>query len=111
MSHIFALMLALLLLLTPVLASAELAGTVSDDYEPLYTFAEPYGFKLGGCFGFWDMNNATYMDFLDDHFNSLTCTNETKAYSLLDQFQSQASEDGMPGMNYGRADAMISWAQ
>ena len=79
MSHIFALMLALLLLLTPVLASAELAGTVSDDYEPLYTFAEPYGFKLGGCFGIWDMNNATYMDFLDDHFNSLTCTNETKA--------------------------------
>ena len=111
MSRVVSLVLALLLCLTPVLASAELAGTVSDDYEPLYTFAEPYGFKLGGCFGFWDMNNATYMDFLDDHFNSLTCTNETKAYSLLDQRACQASEDGMPRMNFTNADKMIAWCQ
>ena len=111
MSRVVSLVLTLLLCLTPVLASAELAGTVSDDYEPLYTFAEPYGFKLGGCFGFWDMNNATYMDFLDDHFNSLTCTNETKAYSLLDQRACQASEDGMPRMNFTNADKMIAWCQ
>ncbi len=111
MFRVLSLVLALLLCLTPVLASAELAGTVSDDYEPLYTFAEPYGFKLGGCFGFWDMNNATYMDFLDDHFNSLTCTNETKAYSLLDQRACQASEDGMPRMNFTNADKMIAWCQ
>ena len=111
MFRVVSLVLALLLCLTPVLASAELAGTVSDDYEPLYTFAEPYGFKLGGCFGFWDMNNATYMDFLDDHFNSLTCTNETKAYSLLDQRACQASEDGMPRMNFTNADKMIAWCQ
>ena len=111
MSRVFSLVLALLLCLTPVLASAELAGTVSDDYEPLYTFAEPYGFKLGGCFGFWDMNNATYMDFLDDHFNSLTCTNETKAYSLLDQRACQASENGMPRMDFTNADKMIAWCQ
>ncbi len=111
MFRVFSLVLALLLCLTPVLASAELAGTVSDDYEPLYTFAEPYGFKLGGCFGFWDMNNATYMDFLDDHFNSLTCTNETKAYSLLDQRACQASEDGMPRINFTNADKMIAWCQ
>ena len=75
---------ALILGLLPMIASAELAGTVSDDYEPMYTFAEPYGFKLGGAFGIYDMFNADFMDFLDDHFNSLTCTNETKAYSLLD---------------------------
>lgn len=111
MSRVVSLVFALLLCLTPVLASAELAGTVSDDYEPLYTFAEPYGFKLGGCFGFWDMNNATYMDFLDDHFNSLTCTNETKAYSLLDQRACQASDDGMPRMNFTNADKMIAWCQ
>ena len=111
MIRALSLILALLLCLAPVLASAELAGTVSDDYESLYTFAEPYGFKLGGCFGFWDMNNAVYMDFLDDHFNSLTCTNETKAYSLLDQRASKASEDGMPRMNYTNADKMIAWCQ
>ena len=91
---------ALVLGLMPVICTAELAGTVSDDYEPLYTFAEPYGFRLGGAFGIWDMNNAVFMDFLDDHFNSLTCTNETKAYSLLDQNASRRSEDGMPRMNY-----------
>ena len=111
MNRILALVFVLLMCLTPVLSSAELAGKVSDDYEPLYTFAEPYGFKLGGCFGAQDMGNAVYMDFLDDHFNSLTCTNETKAYSLLDKTLSQHSEDGMPGMNYFWADKMIAWAQ
>ena len=111
MIRFLSVMLALLLCLAPVLASAELAGTVSDDYESLYTFAEPYGFKLGGCFGFWDMNNAVYMDFLDDHFNSLTCTNETKAYSLLDQRACKASEDGMPRMNFTNADKMVAWCQ
>ena len=111
MSRVFSLMLALLLCLAPALSAAELAGTVSDDYESLYTFAEPYGFRLGGCFGLWDMNNAAYMDFLDDHFNSLTCTNETKAYSLLDQRACKASEDGMPRMNYTNADKMIAWCQ
>ena len=97
--------------LAPVCVNAELAGTVSDDYEPLYTFAEPYGFKLGGAFSFSDMNNAVLMDFLDDHFNSLTCCNETKAYSLLNQTLSKRSEDGMPRMSYSNADQMIAWCQ
>ena len=109
MNRLLSLLLALAICLVPVLASAELAGTVSGDYEPLYTFAEPYGFRLGGAFGFWDMNNAVFMGFLDDHFNSLTCTNETKAYSLLDQRASQASEDGMPRMNFTNADKMVGW--
>lgn len=99
------------LCLMPVFAMGEEAGTVSDDYEPLWTFAEPYGFKMGGCFGFQDMGNSTYMSFLGRHFNSLTCTNETKAYSLLDQFASKAAEDGMPRMNYAMADKMVAWAQ
>ena len=111
MKRLTALIAALLLCMPTVLTSAELAGTVSDDYESLYTFAEPYGFKLGGAFGFWDMQNKTFMDFLDDHFNSLTCTNETKAYSLLDQNASKKSEDGMPRMNYDMADKMIAWCQ
>ena len=111
MNRIVVIFLAILLCLLPIFSCAELAGTVSDDYESLYTFAEPYGFKLGGAFGFWDMQNKTFMDFLDDHFNSLTCTNETKAYSLLDQKASQNSEDGMPRMNYDTADKMIEWCQ
>ena len=111
MKRIISLVAAMALFMIPALAHAELAGTVSDDYESLYLFAEPYGFKLGGAFGYWDMNNAVYMDFLDDHFNSLTCTNETKAYSLLDQNASRRSEDGMPCMNYTNADKMIAWCQ
>jgi len=102
--------LALVICALPLLAFSEEAGTVSEDYDPLWQYAEPYGFKLGGCFGVWDMNNRTYMDFLARHFNSLTCTNETKAYSLLDQRASKNSPDGMPRMNYTAADKMIAWA-
>lgn len=104
------------LILTLVMALAgfftalgEEAGTANEDYEPLYPYAEACGFKLGGAFGVWDMNNQPYMDFLARHFDSLTCTNETKAYSLLDQAQSKAAEDGMPRMNYAAADRMLSW--
>ena len=103
--------LVLIICLLPLSSMAEEAGTVSEDYEPLWTLAEPYGFKLGGCFGFWDMNNKTYMDFLARHFNSLTCTNETKAYSLLNQTRSKAANDGMPRMDFTNADKMIAWAQ
>ncbi len=111
MMRLLIVMIAVIVCFLPVLSGAELAGTVSDDYEPLYAFAEPYGFRLGGAFGIWDMQNKVFMDFLDDHFNSLTCTNETKAYSLLDQQASKKSEDGMPRMNYTSADRMIAWCQ
>ncbi len=111
MIRLTALILGILLCILPVLSCAELAGTVSGDYEPLYTFAEPYGFRLGGAFGVWDMSNKIFMDFLDDHFNSLTCTNETKAYSLLDRNKCVRSEDGMPRMNFTNADKMIQWAK
>ena len=34
-----------------------------------------------------------------------------KAYSLLDQSNSRASNDGMPRMNFSAADKMVAWAQ
>ena len=110
-TRLLPLLLALVICLLPVSVFSEAAGTVSDDYDPLWTLAEPYGFKLGGCFGFWDLGNQAYMDFLARHFNSLTCTNETKAYSILDQQRSKNASDGMPMMNYTQADKMIGWAQ
>ena len=103
--------LSLIICLLPLSSVAEEAGTVSEDYEPLWTLAEPYGFKLGGAFSYDDMRNTVFMDFLARHFNSLTCCNETKAYSLLDEYSCKSSKDGMPCMTYSRADAMISWAQ
>ena len=111
MKRLLALFLSLVVCLLPFAAFTEAAGTVSDDYDPLWQQAEPYGFKLGGAFSFGDLYNDTFMSFLGRHFNSLTCCNETKAYSLLDQRKSQASEDGMPRMSYSQADAMISWAK
>ena len=111
MNRLIAVLLLAVLCLTPLLSSAELAGTVSDDYESLYTFAEPYGFRLGGAFSLNDLYNSKFMDFLDDHFNSLTCCNETKAYSLLNQGLCKKSDDGMPRMDFTNADKMITWCQ
>ncbi len=114
MIRLLSVLLAAALCLLPVCCAAEsalLSGLNNDDYEPLYPAAEPYGFRLGGCFGFWDMNNRAYMDFVGRHFNSITCTNETKAYSLLDRIASRRSEDGMPRMNYANADKMVEWAR
>ncbi len=103
--------LSLLIFVFPLASFAEEAGTVAEDYDPMWQLAEPYGFKFGGAFSYSDLNNSTFMNFLGRHFNSLTCCNETKAYSLLDQRKSQNAEDSMPRMNYSQADAMISWAQ
>ena len=111
MRSVVSLLLVFLVFILPLAAYAEEAGTVSEDYDPMWALTEPYGFKFGGAFSYSDMNNRVFMDFLARHFNSLTCCNETKAYSLLDQRKSRASEDGMPRMNYAQADAMVSWAR
>ncbi len=114
MSALFRLLLllsAIVLCLLPVLSLSEAAGKSSEEYEPLFTLAEAYGFKLGGCFSYDDLNRPAYLAFVSRHFNSLTCTNETKAYSLLDQAASKKSEDGMPRMNYMRADRMLTYAR
>ncbi len=111
MKRFLSLLLVLLVCLLPLSVFAEEAGTVSEDYDPMWELAEPYGFKFGGAFSYDDMRNQVFMDFLARHFNSLTCCNETKAYSLLDEWASKSAKDGMPCMSYSRADAMISWAQ
>lgn len=111
MKKYLSLLLALILCVLPLSVFAEEAGTVSEDYDPMWQLAEPYGFKFGGAFSYSDLGNTVFMDFLARHFNSLTCCNETKAYSLLDMDESRMSEDGMPRMNYSQADAMITWAQ
>ena len=53
----------------------------------------------------------TMLEMVSRHFDSVTPTNEMKAYSLLDERASRAAADGMPVMNYGPADAMLAWAQ
>ena len=109
--RILVLICVVVLCLFPVFSTAESSGKASEEYDPLFSLAEPFGFKLGGCFSFDDLNRPAYLAFVSRHFNSLTCTNETKAYSLLDQAASQKSEDGMPRMNYMRADRMLTYAR
>ena len=84
-------------------SATELAG--------LYTLAAPYGFKMGAPLSFNQMRDQNYLNFVKQHFNSITTTNEMKAYSLLDEKATKAAADGMPRMNYWAADQMVAWAQ
>ncbi len=97
------LMLALVCACVPAFAEEEMA--------PMYTLTEQYGFKLGAPLSFDQLRNQKYLNLVKAHFNSITTTNEMKAYSLLDQRASQKREDGMPAMNYAMADKMVQWAQ
>ena len=84
---------------------------VAEEYDSLYTLTAPYGFKMGAPLSFNQMKDANYLAFVKEHFNSLTTTNEMKAYSLLDERASKSAADGMPVMNYWAADQMVGWAQ
>ncbi len=97
------LMLALVCACVPAFAEEEMA--------PMYTLTEQYGFKLGAPLSFDQLRNQKYLKLVKAHFNSITTTNEMKAYTLLDQRGSQKREDGMPAMNYAMADKMVQWAQ
>ena len=100
------------LLLVCLPARAEVSTrTLSDFTPPLRELAAQHGFKIGICLSPIQLNDTGYLKILSSQFNTTTCTNETKAYSLLDQRASQNSEDGMPRMNYAMADRMIGWAQ
>ena len=79
--------------------------------KPLYILSAPYGFKLGAPLSYDQTRNQQYLNLVKDNFNSITATNEMKAYSLLNLQATLARGDGMPGMNYAAADKMVKWAQ
>ena len=111
MKKFLCMLLAMILVPLSCLAVGEVDGKKMEDYSPLYELTNAHGFKMGGCFSLNQLKDSRYLDFMKLHFDSITCTNETKAYSLLDQKASQAAQDGMPVMNYWAADQMIQWAQ
>ena len=104
MTKLLAVLLCVMLLMGSV-AFAE------EDYDSLYTLTAPYGFKLGAPLSFNQLKDENYLALVKQHFNSLTTTNEMKAYSLLDERASKSAADGMPVMNYWAADQMVGWAQ
>ncbi|MGN0793912.1 MAG: endo-1,4-beta-xylanase [Aristaeellaceae bacterium] len=107
MKKMIAILLVLMMLLSGVGALAESVL----DYTPLRDLAEDNGFYIGGALGYGQMSDPMLLMTLKHHFNTVTMTNEMKAYSLLDQRASQRSTDGMPAMNYANADKMVEWAQ
>ena len=107
----FCLLLCAACLLPLCSAPAEISPRSAGDYDPpLRDLAEAAGFRIGICLSPAQLQDAAYLGLLSSQFNSTTCTNETKAYSLLDQQASRRSEDGMPRMNYALADRMVAWA-
>lgn len=108
MKRVLTLLLAMMMLATMIPAMAE-EETVRD--QAMYTLTEKHGFRFGGALSYNQLGNNTYLEFLKAHCNSITTTNEMKAYSLLDQGLSRSSSDGMPRMNYYAADQMVAWAQ
>lgn len=108
MKRLLSLALAMLMLLG-AFAHAEEERTALD-YQPLKELTAPYGFTLGAPMSASDLSNFNYRKLLAHHFDTITPTNELKAYSLLDQRASKASEDGMPRMNYATADKLVKFA-
>ena len=86
-------------------------ATAEENVEGLYALAAPFGFKMGAPVSYSQMNDKNYLNLVKTHFNSITATNEMKAYSLLDERATKARTDGMPAMNYSSADRMVQWAQ
>ena len=106
------LLLCAALLLCCLPAMGDVSSRAPEDYTPaLKDLAAAHGFRIGLCLSPNQLSQKDYLSFLAAQFNTTTCTNETKAYSLLDQAASRAAEDGMPRMNYTVADKMIAWAQ
>lgn len=101
----------MLSILAAVMMLCSTGALAEQEYDSLYALAQPYGFRLGSCLSFNQLRDANYLSLLKTHFNSVTMTNEMKAYSLLDEQASRKSENGMPVMNYGMADQMVAWAQ
>lgn len=89
------------------------SAVISDAYKSLASLTEAKGYKFGTCVTYDQiMNDKEFCNLVAKHCDSITATNEFKAYSLLNQDACQKSEDGMPaGMNYANADAIFDWAK
>lgn len=87
---------------------------VTTNYDPLYQLAAEHGVKFGTVVNPTLLQDKNFARLVKYHFNSITASNEMKAYSLLNQKQSMAayqSEDSMPVMNYTNADLVMDFAK
>ncbi len=103
MKRVSGLLMALMMLMSASPCSAQ-------ESTPLWALCEKHGFKLGAAMSFGNLRTAKYTDILKQNFNSITATNEMKAYSLLHQADSEKDPNGMPAMRFDAADAMVKFA-
>lgn len=87
------------------------ATDVTTKYEAMKELAAKYGFMFGTNVSTSTMKSAEFRKLLKYHYNSITTSNEMKGYSLLKQTLSQQNADGMPGMDYTQADAIMDFAK
>lgn len=80
------------------------------DYESMADLLSAYGIRFGTCMSADTAQDYTFQALVNQHFNSITATNEMKAYCLLDANGSRNSADGMPVMDFSGADAIIAAA-
>lgn len=84
--------------------------TFAQETTNISQLAAKYGFKFGGVTSATQISIKAYQALLKNDFNSVTASNEFKAYSLLNQQRSIASADGMPVMMYNSADRIAKFA-
>ncbi len=93
------------------IAIAALAVLLCSCKDPLYQISGRNGFKIGAVISAQSVQNQNYTNMIKADFNSITASNEFKAYSLLNQSESQKSQNEMPVMNYAPADSIAKFAQ
>ena len=82
-----------------------------SENQHLYELAAKHGFKMGAVISAQSVARKNYTDMVKADFNSITGSNEFKAYSLANQQLSMKSENGMPAMVYTGADSIAKFAQ
>lgn len=80
------------------------------EYDSMASLLAEYGIRFGAPIGSYTLDDYTMHSLIMRHFNSVTATNEMKAYSMLDQKASQQAADGMPVINFTQADALVELA-
>lgn len=86
----------------------------TTQYKPLANLAEKFGFKMGTVMNPTKIADSKYSTLMKYHFNSITASNEMKAYSMLDENESKKAyinESSMPVINFTNADKFMDFAQ
>lgn len=80
--------------------------------DSLAKLSEQYGFKFGTVLSYYTLNDKPFCDIMKHHFNTLTASNEFKAYSMLDAKTSKANKDEQrAAIDFTQADAIMDFAK